>query len=340
MLNHTGHKCAYCHKPFEPGDDIVVCPDCGAPYHRDCYQQAGDCVFAEKHGTDFEWQPEPGTGPRTDEVICPNCGAKTPGDAQFCKECGAPLKAGAQQNTSYSNNCNNTYNTYNTYNNAQTGSAPNGLSAEEQSRWAFQMGFLANQCDPNDTIDGIPLKDWANFVGHSAPSYLTAFKRMEVTGRKFGFSFSALFFGPLYFFFRKMWKWGLVFFAGASVLAIPAMIGMMIISESPLVAGMSLDSLMPWMELATFANMVLVVVRSMVAVPLYRAHCRRQLQKIREQIPAGMQRIQTISLKGGTSILWAVLFVLAQFTLQLLLISQLFGPNLANLMYAMYGIAM
>ena len=38
-------------------DDIVVCPDCGAPYHRACYEKQGGCVYADKHGTGFEWTP-------------------------------------------------------------------------------------------------------------------------------------------------------------------------------------------------------------------------------------------------------------------------------------------
>ena len=33
MMDWKGHKCVSCHKMFEQGDDIVVCPECGAPYH-------------------------------------------------------------------------------------------------------------------------------------------------------------------------------------------------------------------------------------------------------------------------------------------------------------------
>ena len=33
-----------CGKPLTLQDDIVVCPDCGAPYHRDCYEKLGRCI--------------------------------------------------------------------------------------------------------------------------------------------------------------------------------------------------------------------------------------------------------------------------------------------------------
>ena len=40
------------------GDDIVVCPECGAPHHRECYEKEGHCHFADKHGADFSFEKE------------------------------------------------------------------------------------------------------------------------------------------------------------------------------------------------------------------------------------------------------------------------------------------
>ena len=33
MMDYKGCKCASCHKVLKEGDDIVICPECGAPYH-------------------------------------------------------------------------------------------------------------------------------------------------------------------------------------------------------------------------------------------------------------------------------------------------------------------
>jgi hypothetical protein len=40
-----------CKAEFEEKDDIVVCPDCGLPYHRACFAENGDCAH-EAFGDD------------------------------------------------------------------------------------------------------------------------------------------------------------------------------------------------------------------------------------------------------------------------------------------------
>ena len=41
MLQYEGAECPYCHQALHDGDDITVCPICGAPYHRECAKKAG-----------------------------------------------------------------------------------------------------------------------------------------------------------------------------------------------------------------------------------------------------------------------------------------------------------
>ena len=63
MQNYINEKCPVCGKEFRQEDDIVVCPDCGTPHHRECYKQLGHCAHAEKHGS-FEWKESiPGAVP-------------------------------------------------------------------------------------------------------------------------------------------------------------------------------------------------------------------------------------------------------------------------------------
>ena len=51
MMDYKGCKCASCHKVLKEGDDIVICPECGAPYHRECYaQNPPDTLFCERCG--------------------------------------------------------------------------------------------------------------------------------------------------------------------------------------------------------------------------------------------------------------------------------------------------
>ena len=39
MARYTGNHCPVCEQEFTDNDDIVVCPDCGTPYHRACWQK-------------------------------------------------------------------------------------------------------------------------------------------------------------------------------------------------------------------------------------------------------------------------------------------------------------
>ncbi|MDR2531492.1 MAG: hypothetical protein LBC82_01455 [Oscillospiraceae bacterium] len=56
MTDFTGAPCPVCKKNFFKDDRPVICPDCGAPYHRDCYSQKGSCVFSDAHKSGFVWE--------------------------------------------------------------------------------------------------------------------------------------------------------------------------------------------------------------------------------------------------------------------------------------------
>jgi hypothetical protein len=50
-------KCLVCNNSFKEDDDIVVCPHCGTPHHRECYKESTRCANHENHGEDFHWEP-------------------------------------------------------------------------------------------------------------------------------------------------------------------------------------------------------------------------------------------------------------------------------------------
>lgn len=57
-FRYENQKCPVCNKEFETDADIVVCPVCGTPHHRDCYKQNGECGNNEKHCEGYRWEPE------------------------------------------------------------------------------------------------------------------------------------------------------------------------------------------------------------------------------------------------------------------------------------------
>lgn len=204
MIDYTGIPCPVCHKDFTSDDDIVVCPECGAPYHRECYQSVGHCIYSDKHGTDEAWNPpqkqqeephtENGEGSQEDNQRikpCPRCGARNYKDALFCDKCGFPLSA----------------------NEARPGGFPfSGTGAPGQPPMGG-MPFVAfdplGGVNPAEDFDGVPASDLAKVVGPSAPYYLPVFDRIKKTN-KGKFSFSAFLFSGGWMLYRKQYKYGIL----------------------------------------------------------------------------------------------------------------------------------
>ena len=53
-----GEICPVCKRQFEEGDDIVHCPECGTPHHRECYSLTGHCVNRSLHKTGYDYYKE------------------------------------------------------------------------------------------------------------------------------------------------------------------------------------------------------------------------------------------------------------------------------------------
>ena len=56
-FRYSYEKCPICEKEFANDDDIVVCPLCGTPHHRDCYKKNGECSNFDEHNKGFRWAP-------------------------------------------------------------------------------------------------------------------------------------------------------------------------------------------------------------------------------------------------------------------------------------------
>lgn len=54
-FRYNNQKCPVCENAFGENDDIVVCPICGTPHHRDCYKKNGECANTDRHNEGFCW---------------------------------------------------------------------------------------------------------------------------------------------------------------------------------------------------------------------------------------------------------------------------------------------
>ncbi len=322
MSNYTtGSTCPVCHKPFTPTDDIVVCPDCGTPYHRACWPADGVCVNAARHGTGFEWKP--GSAGEDSEPACPNCGAHNPAGAHFCNHCGVPLPDHPQS-------------AENPRNAQAAGPGGSGrpiyddpnYTAPERNTGAPHIntyttgpeGVYRREIGPEDPIDGIKARDWATFVGPSSLYYLMQFVRIEQAKHKFGLSFAAFFLGPIYFFYRKMWKLGALFAALDLAVTIPSYLALLVISDASIVSGMNTGWILTAMDICAVISWIVMVVRAVFAGYWYKKTCTARIRAICERIPEGQDRQDMLALRGGVSIPAVVIYLLACFALTWVLI--------------------
>ncbi len=97
-----GKTCGVCHAYLFPEDDVVFCPVCGAPHHRECYNKIGHCALEEFHGTDRQYdlvmakkenemeEPRQENKDNGSYIKCPMCEEKYDNSLNSCPNCSTP----------------------------------------------------------------------------------------------------------------------------------------------------------------------------------------------------------------------------------------------------------
>ncbi|MCR4888106.1 MAG: hypothetical protein K5979_02845 [Ruminococcus sp.] len=195
-MDHIGEKCSFCGEVFNEDDDIVVCPECGSPHHRECYKKNGRCANEDKHGSGWKWlktsaPKEKVLGEDEGIIICRKCRCVNSADSDTCMHCGAELR------------------------NSETGETTENASPVFGVPRPY-LGF-----DPEEDMGGASLKDVSDFVRTNTIYYIPIFKRMKDTGRSISFNLISFIFPPLYFANRKMWFWAILTLILSALLTIP-----------------------------------------------------------------------------------------------------------------------
>lgn len=216
MTNYVGLKCPVCGKAFTAEDDIVVCPECGAPYHRDCYAKNGKCVYEDRHGTPNAWSPsgqqntESGDG-KSKLRRCPRCGAPNSDRALFCEHCGQPLSSGQPEGWGAPPFGTGPQNGF--PDQGRPGAYPPPPGAYPPPPGGYPGGPASffygpmNFPDPNEPIDDIPAGEIAKFVQSNAQYYLPVFLNLKRFGKN-RFNFCAFLFPGAWMLYRKLYKAG------------------------------------------------------------------------------------------------------------------------------------
>ena len=317
MPKYYGCPCEGCGKPLTLRDDIVVCPDCGAPYHRDCYEKLGRCIHSAAHAAGYEWKfPYQ----ESELCTCPACGERTLRSEEHCRCCGAVLPPeGAEEPADRSEDPGEGSFDYSSFYRQfqETGTPP-----ADPMKQAYEAAF-----GKEEAMDGIPCADWASYIGPASPAYMNTYCRMQLAHSKVSMSFSALLFGPFYFFYRKAWKPAFGFLAAELLLFIPTLISMMQTTGSPLTAGISASTLVVLSRVMSLLSFALMLVRGLYGKWLYRRSAAARIRRIRAEFPDPEQRRAVLNAQGGVSFAACIgAFILLMVVGSLC--SMLLGPDL------------
>lgn len=326
MHNFLENSCPYCGKKFTAEDDIVVCPECGTPHHRECYKEHGVCFNEDKHSETFEWKdaylasvttPAPKfIHSENETLLCPNCKTENPSDGHYCLKCGSVLSNEDMPK----------------------------LSPEEEFQQERERAVLKTL---EENIGGISAKEALIFVKSNGRYFLPRFSAFS-KGMKFDTNFSAFIFSFFYLFYRKMYGLGFAVMISTLLLNIPVfLLDLVTIQEQYIEVGML--SQIIWEipnqeELAIFsiiANVLIFIMRFLLMIFFNRIYYHKVVKTVKEARSklANSKEDEIVGFfrkKGGTSLLLPLLCVAAAFALSfiftLIIVSSEFFiiPDISN----------
>lgn len=98
-MKYEKQNCVHCGREFAKNDDIVVCPVCGTPHHRECWADGNGCGNSFRHGEGYVYR-NPNSAQDSDKMEkCRFCGNENPETALVCHKCGADLTNDAARGT-------------------------------------------------------------------------------------------------------------------------------------------------------------------------------------------------------------------------------------------------
>ena len=182
LSNYEDYKCPVCNKQFTKDDDIVTCPECGTPHHRECYNLTGHCVNKGLHASGYSFLDE-------HKPIIPE----------------APKQHNANTGEYYAPPADGNSNATNQN---QGENQPTQMPFPTIQTIQFDIPEYKEQGE----IDGVNINDIAATIRTNPQRFIEKFKGFSAKKSKISWNWGAFFFGSYYLLFRKMYKQGVAFF--------------------------------------------------------------------------------------------------------------------------------
>lgn len=330
-MEFTNYRCPVCNEQFNKDDDIVVCPNCGAPHHRDCYDKLNHCFYEDKHSDDFSFENLNGNSQNNENVnnneetvTCPNCKHENPKATFYCNKCGYPLNE-QDRNNSANQNAQQPFNSQQTYNQNQN-IPPFGFGGAGMPSAFDPMAGLKND---QPIAENVNAGEMAKFVGKNTFYFLRIFNNIKTFGNS-KFNFSAFIFSGIYFLYRKMIGLGIII----SFLYIALTVGEMFIqllpeyqslidsvlnmqNSSQLFYSFSMSSQLSTNELLflyspfVFSALkgVLMIICGLTANRSYYKHCTKKINEIKNK-NENTNINKALETSGGVNLPLAVCFAI------------------------------
>lgn len=314
MFFYEGQTCPVCGRRFTEHDDIVTCPQCGCPHHRDCWKQEGHCHFAADHGTDRQWAKDSASASKppsdTPQNTCPHCGAGNPEFAEFCAHCGKELDH-EDWASAPDTNTNDTV------------PPPPVGQYTPPFNGGFAQPFQVPLQDPyggaprTEDIDGVPVDEIAELVGSNSAYYLPRFYKMTHDGSKVSWNWAAFLIPSNWLLYRKNLMWGILLVVVETALQLFSQIagnGLYIVNTatnaiafkplSQLMADPQAKLLLIVLFVASIASLVLSILMGMFGNYLYLQSILKKAKRRQEnpQLKYDRSFLNT----GGTSFALAI----------------------------------
>lgn len=352
-MKYENTKCPGCEQLFAENDDVVVCPECGTPQHRQCYENNGGCVNAALHESGFVWKNENMPAAKEDEskpdnedgepIICPRCGKENPKGTAVCTHCGQKFTVFGfnivekQQQLEREDREERQQRLDAGFDGFSDDDELPPLSKVVDERVKLLAPGISEQ-QKQEVLCGHTIDKVISFVGYGAQSYINKFRILR-DGGKFTFNWAACLLSPFWFFFRKLYKPGIIFstfqiillmistvpmakfdaivggYTFRQILALPA-------AQQQAISA-QLREILPVMILLNLLSVVLAMTAGFIADKLYYRYTEKSLSEI-EAAADNTFKLSLLAKYGSTS-RWAPIIAIGAVWIIPNLVLLLFG---------------